>query len=78
MEYKDGKYVLTPYTVEVEYQSLESYEVEVEYDYKIFNATLTGKSIDTVVDEMALTDTQKQRYELLLRTKGNKENVFNE
>lgn len=78
VEIKNGKVNLVPYTVDVEYQVLESYEEWVEYDYKIFNATLTAKSIDAVVDEMALTDVQRQRYEVLLMTKGNKENVFNE
>lgn len=76
VEMQNGKVVLIPYVVDVEYQELESYEVWVEYDYKIFTATLSGKSINDVVEELGLTEEQKHRYQLLLLTKGNREDLF--
>ena len=76
VEMQNGKPVLIPYVVDVEYQELESYEVWVEYDYKIFTATLSGKSINDVVEELGLTEEQKHRYQLLLLTKGNREDLF--
>ena len=63
------------YTVTVEYSELEEYDAEVEYDYKILNVVLTGRSIDSIAREW-LNDDQLERYDLLLETKGNKAELF--
>lgn len=59
-------------TIEEEYE----YEVEVEYNYYILNVTLTNIGIDAVVRSSGLTDDQLQRYEVLLETRGNREDLF--
>lgn len=74
--WENGRLVEYTYTVQVPYQALESYEVEVEYDYHILNVTLTGRSIDSYVLGLGLSDDQLLRYKLLLETKGNKEYLF--
>lgn len=55
-----------------------SYEVEVEYEYKILNVTLTNNGISAAVNALNLTQDQMERYQILLETKGNKEDVFGE
>lgn len=64
------------YTVSVPYQVYESYEVEVEYEYKILNTTLTNNGISTAVGALGLTQEQMERYNLLLETRGNKPDIF--
>lgn len=59
-------------TIEEEYE----YEVEVEYNYYILNVTLTNKGIGAVVRASGLTDDQFQRYEVLLETRGNRDDLF--
>ena len=59
-------------TIEEAYE----YEVEVEYNYYILNVTLTNIGIDAVVRSSGLTDDQLQRYEVLLETRGNREDLF--
>lgn len=59
-------------TVEEEYE----YEVEVEYNYYILNVTLTNTGIGAVVRSSGLTDDQLQRYEVLLETRGNRDDLF--
>ena len=59
-------------TVEEEYE----YEVEVEYDYYILNVTLTNRSIGAVVRSSGLTDDQLQRYDVLMETRGNRDDLF--
>ena len=54
----------------------EEYEKEVEYKYYILNVTLINHGIEKAVDSMGLTDDQKQRYEILLETYGNKKYLF--
>jgi len=71
-----GRIVRYTYTVQVEYQELESYEVEVEYEWKVLSVTLTGQTIDAYVRNAGLTDEQLMRYELLKETKGNKPELF--
>lgn len=75
-KWEGGKLVSYPYTVTVSYPSLESYEAEEEYEYKIMDITLTGQSIGEYANDV-LTDDQKARYDLLITTKGNKEDLFN-
>lgn len=74
--WENGHLVEYTYTVQVPYDVLESYEVEVEYEYHILNVTLTGKSIDSYVLGLGLSEDQQLRYKLLLETKGNKEYLF--
>ena len=64
------------YTVSVPYQVYESYEVEVEYEYKILNTTLTNNGISAAVVASDLTQDQMERYNLLLETRGNKPDIF--
>lgn len=64
------------YTVSVPYQVYESYEVEVEYEYKILNTTLTNNGISAAVGASGLTQEQMERYSLLLETRGNKPDIF--
>lgn len=64
------------YTVSVPYQVYESYEVEVEYEYKILNTTLTNNGISVAVVASGLTQDQMERYNLLLETRGNKPDIF--
>lgn len=59
-------------TIEEEYE----YEVEVEYNYYILNVTLTNTGIGAVVRSSGLTDDQLQRYEVLLETRGNRDDLF--
>ncbi len=54
----------------------EPYEVEVEYEYKILNVTLTNYSVDHVARTIGLNDEQIERYEILLQTYGNKQYLF--
>ena len=74
--FENGRLVQYTYTVTVEYQALESYEEEVEYDYYILNVNLTGMSIDSYVQNLGLSEDQLVRYKLLKLTKGNKEYLF--
>lgn len=54
----------------------EPYEVEVEYEYKILNVTLTNYSVDHVARHIGLNAEQLERYEILLETYGNKAYLF--
>ena len=74
--WEGGRLVSYTYTDWEEYSELESYEEEVEYEYKIMDVTLEGRSIDAYVEDMGLADDQMDRYWLLLETKGNKPDVF--
>ncbi|MBR5179995.1 MAG: hypothetical protein IKW90_14550, partial [Lachnospiraceae bacterium] len=74
--WENGELVEYTYTVQVPYDVLESYEVEVEYEYHILNVTLTGMSIDSYVLGLGLSEDELLRYRLLLETKGNKEYLF--
>ena len=74
-KWEHGGLVPYTYTVTVEYSELEEYDAEVEYDYKILNVVLTGRSIDSIAREW-LNDDQLERYDLLLETKGNKAELF--
>lgn len=54
----------------------EEYEVEVEYEYYILNVTLTNSGIDAVARSSGLTSDQTERYEVLLETRGNRDDLF--
>ncbi len=65
--------VIDPETGE---ESEEEYEVEVEYEYYILNVTLTNKGISMVARSSGLTDDQMERYDILLETRGNRDDLF--
>ena len=52
------------------------YDVEVEYNYYILNTTLANDGIQAAVNALGLTDEQLERYQILLKTQGNKPNIF--
>ena len=54
----------------------DPYEVEVEYEYKILDVTLTNYSVDYVARHIGLNSEQIERYEILLETYGNKPYLF--
>ncbi len=54
----------------------EEYEVEVEYEYYILNVTLTNKGISMVARSSGLTDDQLERYDVLMETRGNRDDLF--
>ena len=62
----NGVSYLVPYT----------YYVTVAYNYYILNVTLTNTSINYYVANGGLTPEEKERYEALLITEGNKPNIF--
>jgi hypothetical protein len=64
-----------PETGEVTEDDYE-YEVEVEYEYHILNVTLTNTGISAVVRASGLTDDQLDRYDVLLETRGNRDDLF--
>lgn len=53
-----------------------TYTVEEEYEYYILKVTLTNTSLDTVIQDLHLTDDQMERYSLLKETYGNKKYLF--
>ena len=53
----------------------EEVEVEVEYDYWILTTTLTNNSLGRILAER-LNDDQKERYKVLLETRGNRDGLF--
>ena len=60
------------------YDVLESYEVEVEYDYYILNVTLTNYTLEVAANNLGLTEEQMERYTYLYMTQGNKPYLFND
>lgn len=52
------------------------YEVEVEYEYYILNVTLTNTGIGVVARGSGLTDDQLERYDVLMETRGNRDDLF--
>lgn len=63
-------------TVPTEDGGTEEIEVEEEYEVKILKVTLENKSLGTVIEGKGLTSDEKNRYDILLSTKGNKEYLF--
>ena len=54
----------------------EEYEVEVEYEYKILHVTLQNHGLGTAIDASGLSEDEKERYEVLLKTQGNRPYLF--
>ena len=53
-----------------------TYQVTVQYEYKILNVTLLNRSVDYVARNFGLTDDQLQRYEVTLECRGNRDDLF--
>lgn len=53
-----------------------TYEVEVQYEYKILHVKLVNNTMEACIDRTGLTDAQKERYILLNQTKGNRDYLF--
>lgn len=58
------------------YEEDYEYEVEVEYEYYILNVTLTNTGIGVVARGSGLTDDQLERYDVLMETRGNRDDLF--
>lgn len=53
-----------------------TYQVTVQYEYKILNVTLLNRGGDYVARNSGLTDDQLQRYEVTLECRGNRDDLF--
>ena len=53
-----------------------TYQVTVQYEYKILNVTLLNRGVDYVARNSGLTDDQLQRYEDTLECRGNRDDLF--
>lgn len=53
-----------------------TYQVTVQYEYKILNVTLLNRGVDYVARYSGLTDDQLQRYEVTLECRGNRDDLF--
>jgi len=50
--------------------------ISEDYTYRILHVTLVNNTLEQVVEESGLTDEQKERYKVLLETKGNRAYLF--
>lgn len=71
------KFVIESYQVmeEVSYRVQVTYQEEEEYEYYILDVKLENRGLNSVVEALMNTE-QKDRYEVLLSTKGNKGYLF--
>lgn len=53
-----------------------TYQVTVQYEYKILNVTLLNRGVDYVARNSGLTEDQLQRYEVTLECRGNRDVLF--
>ena len=53
-----------------------TYQVTVQYEYKILNVTLLNRGVDYVARNFGLTDDQLERYEVTLDCRGNRDDLF--
>ena len=53
-----------------------TYQVTVQYEYKILNVTLLNRGVGYVARNSGLTDDQLQRYEVTLECRGNRDDLF--
>lgn len=53
-----------------------TYQVTVQYEYKILNVTLLNRGVDYVARNSGLTDDQLERYEVTLESRGNRDDLF--
>lgn len=55
-----------------------TYEVEVEYEYWILNVTLVNRGVDYAARNSGLNDDLLERYEVLVETRGNRDDLFSD
>ena len=53
-----------------------TYQVTVQYEYKILNVALLNRGVDYVARNSGLTDDQLERYEVTLECRGNRDDLF--
>lgn len=53
-----------------------TYQVTVQYEYKILNVTLLNRGVDYVARNSGLSDNQLERYEVTLECRGNRDDLF--
>ena len=53
-----------------------TYQVTVQYEYKILNVTLLNRGVDYVARNFGLSDDQLERYEVTLECRGNRDDLF--
>ena len=53
-----------------------TYQVTVQYEYKILNGTLLNRGVDYVARNSGLSDDQLERYEVTLECRGNRDDLF--
>ena len=53
-----------------------TYQVTVQYEYKILNVTLLNRGVDYVARNSGLSDDQLERYEVTLESRGNRDDLF--
>ena len=53
-----------------------TYQVTVQYEYKILNVTLLNRGVDYVARNSGLTDDQLERYGVTLECRGNRDDLF--
>lgn len=53
-----------------------TYQVTVQYEYKILNVTRLNRGVDYVARNSGFTDDQLQRYEVTLECRGNRDDLF--
>ena len=53
-----------------------TYQVTVQYEYKILNVTLLNRGVDYVARNSGLTDDQLERYEVTFECRGNRDDLF--
>lgn len=53
-----------------------TYQVTVQYEYKILNVTLLNRGVDYVARNSGFTEDQLQRYEVTLECRGNRDDLF--
>ena len=53
-----------------------TYQVTVQYEYKILNVTLLNRGVDYVARNSGLSDDQLERYEVTLECRGNRDDLF--
>ena len=53
-----------------------TYQVTVQYEYKILNVTLLNRGVDYVARNSGLTDDQLQRSDVTVECRGNRDDLF--
>lgn len=76
-ENKTGINTITdPFTGDTR-QETYTYQVEIEYDYKILHVYVENTPLETIINS-SLNEKQKKRYQFILQNKGNRPNLFTE